>query len=61
VTKVRWGRTLSVETSAPKQMRERLSAYRGDKAISDALHVRDAAVASAAGVESVFEAVPCRT
>jgi len=63
LTNVRWGRTLAVHPDAPKAMRARLSRafeerYGRPLAVTD---VRETAVANAAGVESVFEEVPCRS
>lgn len=62
LTKLHWGRTLAVHPEAPKAMRARLSRafeerYGRPLAVTD---VSEAAIANTAGVESVFEHVPCR-
>ncbi|MGH6925023.1 MAG: formylmethanofuran dehydrogenase subunit A [Propylenella sp.] len=62
VVNVRWGRTLGVHPPAPKAMRKRLTRYH-DETYGyplERLDVREAAVATAAGLESVFEEVACR-
>jgi formylmethanofuran dehydrogenase subunit A len=63
VVNLRPGRTLAVNPEAPKQIRARLSRefeQRNGGRI-DRTDVRESAVAVAAGVESVFEEVPCRS
>lgn len=60
VTRVRWGRTLTLQPPVEESMRRRLAAYRAAGDAHSIGDVREAAVASVAGVDSVFEAVPCR-
>jgi formylmethanofuran dehydrogenase subunit A len=62
VTHVRWGRTLGVHPAAPRRMRTRLSGYVEELYgyPIERLDVREAAVATAAGLGSVFEEAPCR-
>jgi formylmethanofuran dehydrogenase subunit A len=62
VINLRWGRTFGVHPPAPKAMRKRLSGYYDGRYgyPLERLDVREAAVATAAGLESVFEEVACR-
>ncbi len=63
MTNPRPGRTLAVRPPPPKAMRARLSREieaRLGRPI-ETTDVREAAVAAAAGVESIFEDVPCRS
>lgn len=63
LARLRWGRTLGVSPPVPEAMRARLSAAleaRDGRRI-EAMDVRETAVARAAGIDSVFEEVPCRS
>ena len=62
VTNVRRGHTLGVHPAAPKQMHGRLSRYFEELYgyPLERLGVREPVVATAAGVDSVFEEVACR-